>query len=222
MLETRPTPFPRREVATVAALILVHLAIVAWMDLVPGRAFAVVQWGALRKGMTAVEPWRLVTSMFLHADYPHVLWNGLSTMIFAVPLLGILGYRRGALVYLAAGVGGGMTAVAFAGFSARTIGSSGAVAGLFGAWLVLTLQRARLAALPGRTRIRSAGIALLVLPSLIQPLTGSGMPISVGSHLGGAATGMIVGALLSKYWLPPLEPPEPEEPDDETDPQWLM
>jgi membrane associated rhomboid family serine protease len=209
MLETsRPTsPFPRREATSVAALVLLHLAIVVWMDLAPPeRAFALIEHGALRKGITASEPWRLVTSLFLHSGYSHALWNGLALMIFGVPLLSILGYRRTVLVYGAAGIGGAITAVAFAGFGTRIIGASGAISGLFGAWLVLTLHRARLAELPGRARIRSAGIGLLVLPSLINPLTSSGQPISVGSHVGGAVTGALVGIALSRRWVPEIEP----------------
>jgi membrane associated rhomboid family serine protease len=218
--ETQPfdrARFPAAEIGTVAVLIAIHVVIVAWLLLEPGRAHAAIEWGALRKGLTAAEPWRLLTSLVLHSGYPHALWNGLSMTVFAVPLLEILGRRRTALVYLAAGIGGGATAVAFAKFGTRIIGSSGAVSGLFGAWLVLALDRARAAELPWRARVRSTGIAFLVLPSLVNPLTSSGAPISVSSHVGGAVTGMIVGALLSRHWLPPPEPPVEED-----EPEWVM
>ena len=82
------------------------------------------------------------------------------------------------------------------------IGSSGAVAGLFGAWVVVTFRWARREALERRARIRTMGIALLFLPSLLNPVTSSGQPISVSSHLGGLATGMVVGALLSSRMAP--------------------
>ena len=192
----------------VAAVIALHLAIVLAVEggLVPGRAL--IEAGALRKGATLVEPWRLVTSLVLHSGVRHVLANALSMLVFAVPLLGWVGLRRAAMVYLAAGIGGGITAVTLGDFGVRILGSSGAVAGLFGAWIVLALERARLADLPGRARLRTAGIALLVLPSLVNPMTAEGRPVSVSSHLGGAITGMLVGMALSRGWLRGSSPPD--------------
>ena len=185
----------------VAAVVVLHLAIALWVaaDLPPG--WGVVKWGALRKGATALQPWRLFTSLLVHSGVRHVLANGVSMLVFAVPLLSWVGLRRTAIVYLAAGVGGGITAVTLTDYGTYILGSSGAVAGLFGAWLVLALERARASDLPRRARIRAAGIALLVLPTLVNPTTGDGERVSVSSHIGGAATGMIVGMALSRGWL---------------------
>ena len=207
--------FPWGEVAPVAALIVVHL----WLaGAITGRwppGPELVRDGALAAGATAAEPWRLVTSLFLHVDAPHVLWNGLSMAVFGVPLLTALRFARTGLVYLASGAGGGLTALAFAEPGNFILGSSGAVAGLFGAWVALRLDRARYEELIGRSRIRTVGVALLVLPSLVTPQTPAGRPISVSSHLGGLATGMLVGAVLSRLLrrevaepdsIPPLPP----------------
>jgi rhomboid protease GluP len=188
-------------VLIVAAVIALHLLLVLAVDAGLLSRQAIVEQGALRRGATLVEPWRLVTSLVLHSSVRHVLANGLSMLVFAVPLLGWVGLPRAAMVYLAAGIGGGITAVALADFGVSILGSSGAVAGLFGAWVVLALERASLADLPGRARLRTAGIALLVLPSLVNPLTAEGRPVSVSSHLGGALTGMLVGMALSRGWL---------------------
>ena len=68
---------------------------------------------------------------------------------------------------------------------------------LFGAWLVLTLSRTHLEPLIGRARMRTMGIAMLMLPSLISPITSTGQSVSVSSHLGGLATGGVIGALIS-------------------------
>jgi membrane associated rhomboid family serine protease len=143
----RDRRFPWVEVRTVAALVLAHLLQVLWVvgPWPPGREL--LQLGGLLPGQTIAEPWRLVTSLFLHADPSHVLWNGLSMLVFAVPLLVRLGLPRTALIYLAAGTGGGVAAVAFANPGVVIIGSSGAVAGLFGAWIVLAGDRATLPAL---------------------------------------------------------------------------
>jgi membrane associated rhomboid family serine protease len=184
--------FPRGPLYVSCALVLVHLALLA----VTPQVF---REGALVAGRTAREPWRLVTSLFLHTDVPHVLWNGLSMTTFAVPLLGEQGYLRTGLLYLAAGIGGAMTAVGFAPAGAMVVGSSGAVAGLFGAWVVGALARAREQPPTRHARLRALGVAMFVLPSFLGPVTSTGHPVSISSHLGGLATGMLIGAALSAF-----------------------
>jgi rhomboid protease GluP len=198
----------------VALLVLVHLGLAFWSGgpLPPGRELLLE--GGLLPGTVVGQPWRLVTSLFLHSGPKHVLWNGVSTLVFAVPLLSSLGRARTGLIYLASGIGGGLTALRFAAPGTLIIGSSGAVSGLFGAWVMLTMRRARLATLGRRERIRVLGIAMLVLPALVQPATASGEPISVSSHLGGLATGALIGAFLSAGLAPPLEPVEDGEQEE--------
>jgi membrane associated rhomboid family serine protease len=108
-----------------------------------------------------------------------------------------LRYARTGFIYFASAIGGGIAAVAFARAGTMIVGSSGAVAGLFGAWIVLTLGRVQLAPLTRRAVIRSVGIAMLYVPSLLSPVTALGQAVSVGSHMGGLATGMAIGALIS-------------------------
>jgi rhomboid protease GluP len=197
-----PARFPWAAVQIVSALVLVHLGLVLWAGgpVPPGRRL-LLQGGLLR-GATLEEPWRLFTSLFLHSDPAHALWNGVSMLVFAVPLLSGTGFARTALIYLASGLGGGLAALYFAAPGTLIVGSSGAVAGLFGAWAVLRLRRARSAPLGRRERIRALGIAMLVLPALLRPATPAGEPISVSSHLGGLLTGTLIGAVLSAGLAP--------------------
>ncbi len=210
----RSTPFPWRPVAAVGSLIALHVGVVAWMlaPVAPGREL--LRAGGLLKGGMSEEPWRLITALFLHVDFSHAMWNGVSMMVFAMPLLAYVGYLRTATVYLAAGVGGAFAALALAPQGQLIVGSSGAVAGLFGAWIVIALSRTRHTTMPRRARIRTLGIALLVLPSLLSPINSKGHRISVSSHLGGLATGMVIGATISGSLLARrhLRPPEEMEP----------
>lgn len=190
-------PFPWSEIRVVAALILLHFLVVFWTMGSADAGRAILLRGALLKGGTLDAPWRLLTSLFLHLDVQHAFWNGASMMVFAVPLLVELRYLRTCLIYLASGIGGGIAALQFARAGTLIVGSSGAVAGLFGAWVVLTLGRTALEPLSRRARIRTIGIALLFLPSLLSPIASTGHPVSVSSHLGGLATGMAIGAAIS-------------------------
>ncbi len=197
----REQKFPWGAVQVVSSLIAVHFALVFGMIASGSSGRQLIVYGALLKGGTLDEPWRLLTSLIVHIDPLHVFWNGASMLAFAVPLITDLGYLRSCMIYLASGVGGGVMALAFAGPGTLIAGSSGAVAGLFGAWVVLQTRRDRLAPLTGRARIRTIGIAMLVLPSLVSPMTSTGHSVSVSSHLGGLATGMAIGALISSRLL---------------------
>jgi rhomboid protease GluP len=209
-----PSAFPWAETLLAAGVVVVHLAILAWCSspVPPGRAL--FDLGALVSGRVLDEPWRLLTSLVLHADVFHALANAVPLVVFAVPLLVGLGPARTSLLYLASGVGGGVAASTFARAGTAIVGSSGAVAGLFGAWAVLTYRETRGADLPTRARIRILGIALLMLPSLLSPTTATGQSVSVGAHVGGMLTGMAVGALLSRRFDgrgAPRESPGPRD-----------
>jgi membrane associated rhomboid family serine protease len=190
--------FPLRPLLLSGALVALHFLIVLWSMIEPGPGQALYRRLTLLAGGTLEQPWRLLTYTFLHTDLRHAFWNGAALLAYAVALLTALGRLETAVIYLASGVGGGVVALAFAYPGTQILGSSGAVAGLFGAWLVLTLRRARLAPLGRRARLRVLGIALLVIPPLLTPTTPTGQRVSVESHLGGLATGVLIGAVLSR------------------------
>lgn len=198
----RATPaFPKAAMTLVGAAIAIHFLIVIVMGRAADSGRSTIVAGSLLKGRTLEEPWRLLSSMFLHSGPRHVFWNGASMMVFGVPLIGRLYALRTAMIYFASGIGGGLMALYFADEGKMVIGSSGGVAGLFGAWVVLTLKRAKLMPRTSRHTVRTLGIALLVLPSLLTPISASGNPVSISAHMGGLATGMAIGAMLSSGLL---------------------
>jgi membrane associated rhomboid family serine protease len=197
-VDEEPSPVPWGVVRWCGALVLAHLALV-WIDAGARPLGAdLVRRGALVGSRAATEPWRLVSHLVLHVDPPHVLWNGLSLIVFAVPVVGRLGWLRTTGVYLLSGIAGGTAALATYPPETVTVGSSGAVAGLFGAWLVDTLVRARRRPATTKAWLRAVGIGLLVLPALVTPTTATGGRISVAAHVGGAAAGAVVSGLLLK------------------------
>jgi membrane associated rhomboid family serine protease len=126
------------------------------------------------------------------------MWNGLALVVFGVPAVLTWGYARATLLYILAGIGGGLVALALHPPGTLLVGSSGAVAGLFGAWLVATGFRARRAPLTRRAWIRTVGLGLLVLPSFLTPTSSDGRPISVAAHLGGLVSGALLGFVLER------------------------
>jgi membrane associated rhomboid family serine protease len=206
------TAVPWKTVGRWSLLVLFHLVVLASFGGERPATSSLVKFGALVNGRVLTEPWRLVTSLFLHVDPPHVLWNGLSMIVFVVPLVARFGGFTTLAVYLASGVGGGLLAGATGDPSTVTVGSSGAVAGLVGASLVTALQRVWRRR-PGfsRARLRVVGIGLLVLPSLLTPTTPAGDRISVASHVGGALAGIVIALLLEQRRRTTEIPPTPPQ-----------
>ena len=119
--------FPWGPIRVVAALFAAHMAIV--LALVGGnRDFMRYRdLGGLVSGHVTEQPWRLLTSLFIHADPAHVFWNGVSMLVFAVPVILDVGYVGAALVYLIGGVVGGITGTMARPEGVVLFGSSGAV-----------------------------------------------------------------------------------------------
>lgn len=88
------------------------------------------------------EWWRLVFANFLHANALHLFINGLALLSLGLVVERILGTPRFLVVYLLAGLGG---AVASTLLSAphSSVGASGALFGLFGAFAYLSLRYGR-------------------------------------------------------------------------------
>lgn len=75
------------------------------------------------------EPWRLVTSMFLHGDVAHIAYNMFALLLFGSILERELG-RLYVPFYFTAGIVSGIAAVPF---YEAALGASGAVYGVMGA-----------------------------------------------------------------------------------------
>jgi len=80
------------------------------------------------------HPWILVTSIFAHASFEHLLFNMFALFLFGALLENIIGGRRWLIVFFVAGILGGLATVPFYDSS---LGASGAIFGLMGALAVL-------------------------------------------------------------------------------------
>ena len=114
----------------------------------------IVGWGALSGGLTSLEAWpaalqdgralRLVTALFLHADWAHLLGNLVFLLIFGLPAERAMGPWRFLLLFLLGGAIANLAAALSIGAPDRIIiGASGAVSAVIGAYLAL-FPRAKL------------------------------------------------------------------------------
>ncbi|MCE4961232.1 rhomboid family intramembrane serine protease [Staphylococcus chromogenes] len=84
------------------------------------------------------EIYRLITSLFLHLNFEHLLFNMLSLFIFGKLVESFIGHWRTLVVYLFAGVMGNLFSLAFIN-SSFSLGASGAIFGLLGALIAMML-----------------------------------------------------------------------------------
>jgi membrane associated rhomboid family serine protease len=145
-----------------------------------------------------------VTAMFLHGGWLHVLGNMLFLHVFGDNVEDRLGHGAYLLFYLACGVISFAAQIASLPASAvPTLGASGAIAGVLGAYFLL-FPRARVVTLLPIfiffTVVEIPAVVFLGLWFLIQFLSGAatlGRPASAGgvawwAHVGGFLAGMLL------------------------------
>ncbi|MCM3747144.1 rhomboid family intramembrane serine protease [Paenibacillus pasadenensis] len=97
------------------------------------------------------EPWRYVTSIFVHSGLQHLFFNMFALLVFAPPLERLIGTWRYLVLFIVSGIAGNLlSAVMFivllsAGMSDvnmnASLGASGAIYGVYGAYLFMALHR---------------------------------------------------------------------------------
>ena len=106
------------------------------------------RWGALSGGLapadllaswSGAERWlRLLSALFVHADWAHLLGNLVFLLIFGLPAERVMGPWRFLLLFLIGGAFANLGAVLAIGAPDQlVIGASGAVSALIGAYLAL-------------------------------------------------------------------------------------
>ena len=135
--------------------------------------------------------WRLVTSIFLHANLLHLVLNGWALYVLGRNLEAFYGAWRFLALFLLSGVAGAICSAMLS--HAISVGASGGVFGLLGASVVFAFRWRAL--LPGRVT-RVMGTALLPWVALNLVL-GVVIPrIDIAAHLGGLAGGALLALVL--------------------------
>ncbi|MER7662090.1 MULTISPECIES: rhomboid family intramembrane serine protease [unclassified Streptomyces] len=131
-------------------------------------------------GVADGEWYRLITSVFLHEEVPHILFNLVGLWFLGRIVEPELGRSRFLAVYLVSGLGGSALAYLLAAPNQGSLGASGAIYGLIGAFAVLARRK--------NLDMRPV-IAILVI-SLIFTFGREG--ISWEGHIGGLVAGALV------------------------------
>jgi rhomboid protease GluP len=154
-----------------------------------------LDWGAKNGPLIADgEYWRLALPMFLHVGFFHLLTNMFGLIIFGSMVERIFGFRNFLGIYLSAGVMGNVAS--YVAGPNLSVGASGAVFGIFGAFGMYLLLNRRLLGQMGRQQLTSIGVIVAI--NIVFGLSIAG--IDDAAHIGG----LIAGALVA-YFIAPRE-----------------
>ncbi len=139
------------------------------------------------------EWWRLVMPIFLHGGLLHFLFNSLVLLDLGRQVESLYGSARYLFVYVLTGVAGFLVSTAWnlyaAGGYGLSIGASGALMGLVGVLLAVTRRR-------GGSYMRAVRSSLIRWVLYIFVL-GLFFRFDNAAHLGGLASGYLLGLLLA-------------------------
>jgi len=217
---TELTPFVT--VATIAACVLVFL----WqLSLGPTQQLATLAFGVIPAVLfdirqlpteLAVIPAELsvLTSMFLHGGWGHLLGNMLYLWIFGNNVEDAMGHVRFVLFYVLCGVAAVFAqALPSPESTIPMIGASGAISGVLGAYLLLYPHARVLVVIPlgfiFHTVRLKAGWVLgfwFVLQLINSLFAGEGPGVAWYAHLGGFVAGVMLIPLFKRRAVPLFHP----------------
>ena len=138
------------------------------------------------------RPWTIVTSLFLHGGFWHILANMITLYFFGRYLCALIGEKKFLIVYFIGGILGNILFILLAPPLSIVVGASGAVFALGG---TLTVMRPKLrvfifpipAPLPLWVAIIGGFLILSLFPS-----------VAWQAHLGGLVFGLTIGYFFRK------------------------
>jgi membrane associated rhomboid family serine protease len=128
--------------------------------------------------------WQLVTSQFLHVQPWHIAGNMLCLWMLGPQLEAALGRTRFLALYLLSGLAGSVAVLWLSNEIGLTLGASGAIFGLFGAFAVIAHKVGG--------DLRSIGTVLLINLAITFAVPNISWQGHVGGLLGGAAIAAIL------------------------------
>ncbi|MGJ9551429.1 rhomboid family intramembrane serine protease [Actinotignum sp. GS-2025b] len=168
-------------------LIVVNVAVLLaqWLDARVGQVLI------FAPGIAHEEPYRFISSTFMHAGFTHLLFNMYALWLIGSVLERMVGWWRFLGLYLLSAVAGNVmvlyTVSTDIDYYTGTVGASGAVFGIFAAMFVV-LRRF------GGSFTQMAVVIAINLAISFLP----GTNISWQSHVGGLLMGALLMAIISR------------------------
>ncbi|MGA8169682.1 MAG: rhomboid family intramembrane serine protease [Methylocystis sp.] len=169
-------------------------------------------------------PLTLLTSLFFHSGYLHIIGNMLFLYVFGDNVEDAMGPLYYLLFYLCCGVASG---VVFAYASPHTIsplvGASGAISGVCAAFLLLYPRSTIFGLVLGVLPIRAAAwmfVGTWIALQFIAAINGEHGHVAWFAHVGGILAGLVLTPVFKRrrarlFDSPPRDPPRPEHAENQ-------
>ncbi len=139
--------------------------------------------------------WRLFTAMFLHIGLLHIAFNAYALYLFGAMVEEAFGRVTFLLIYFVTGLLASVTSYAFGPVNGLAVGASGAIFGVFGAFVAYNYRRRHLAAAAANLRW---AMTLILLNAFLAATVHA---IDWRAHVGGLVSGVAAG-LVAEGWGP--------------------
>jgi len=170
-------------------LIIVNLLVFIITLIAPGLIYSLF---GLQPVSFLSRPWTIVTSMFIHAGFWHIIANMLTLYFFGTYLSVLVGKNKLLLVYFGGGILGSILFILLAPPFSIAVGASGAIFSLGGALAVMRPKlRVFVFPIPVPLPLWAAVIGGFLIISLFPH-------IAWQAHLGGLVFGLIAGYFFKK------------------------
>lgn len=153
------------------------------------NTYTLIAFGAkFSPAIIAGEWWRLITPIFIHIGFTHILLNSITLYYLGSQMEWILGSWRFAIVYLLGGIMGNTMSFAFS--PSVSAGASTSLFGLFAAAVVL----GRIYPTNYTIKSTAQGFAILIALNFVSGIISPG--IDNWGHLGGVIGGGLAAILV--------------------------
>lgn len=180
-------------------LLIANVVVFVAQFLAEKQGIDLVTWGGLWSVDSGnFKVWQLVTHMFMHGGFFHILFNMFGLYMFGAILENRWGPKRFFNFYMICGLVAATTQLLFGGFGVA-IGASGAVMGIFAAFAYLfpnTPLYIMFIPIPIKAKFVIPGLILLDIFGAVSPRTSDN--VAHWAHLGGALAGLALVIFWNK------------------------
>jgi membrane associated rhomboid family serine protease len=179
-----------------ALLFLVALNVLVFFFTIvrPGLVYML----GLTPALVFQQPWTLLTSMFVHASFSHILFNMISLFFLGSFFLRLVGESDFLKLYLVGGLAGGLLYILLGPAMIPGVGASGAIFAIGGALAIMAPRLPVLVfPLPVPVPLWGAMAFFLLIGFFVSG-------IAWQAHLGGFLLGLVAGLYFKRQRRRPL------------------
>ena len=178
------------ELIPIIVLIIANVVVYLAINIAGFSGGSIVEYLALSRSTVMAQPWTILTSMFTHMDFMHLLANMVTLYFYGSFLNRITGTRTFLVIYFGGGLLSALAVLLLSHPLSGTIGASGAIFALGGALAVLVpMIKVFIFPIPVPMPLWVAIVIGFVLLAFIPGVSWQG-------HLGGLLFGLASGWYL--------------------------